>query len=86
MYYIGIESISYTSIVETSSTKYKSDNIDIQQYKCVCYYNYLKMMFELECFFALGTFELAQHRTFVVAYHVPLETVYVSKCFVAYFA
>lgn len=44
------------------------------------------MMFELERFFALRTFELAKHRTFVVAYHVPLETVHVGECFVAYFA
>lgn len=50
------------------------------------YNHYLEMMFELECFFALGTFELAKHRTLVVAYHMPLETVHVGERFVAYFA
>lgn len=48
--------------------------------------HYLEMMFELERFFALGTFELAQHRALVMAYHVPLEAVNVGKRLVAHLA
>jgi len=44
------------------------------------------MMFELERLFALGTFELAQHRALIVAYHVPLETVNVGERLVAHLA
>lgn len=44
------------------------------------------MMFELKRFLALGTFELAENRTLVVTYHVPLEAVYVGKRFVAHLA
>lgn len=44
------------------------------------------MMFELERFFAFGTFELAEHCALIVAYHVPLETVNVGKCLVAHLA
>jgi len=44
------------------------------------------MMFELERFLAFGTFELAENRALVVAYHVPLETVHVGERLVAHLA
>lgn len=47
---------------------------------------FLEMMFELERLFALGTFELAQHRALVVTYHVPLETVNIGERLVAHLA
>jgi len=42
------------------------------------------MMFKLERFFALWTFELAQHCAFIVTYHVPLEAVNVGERLVAH--
>jgi len=42
------------------------------------------MMFKLERFFALRTFELAQHCAFIVTYHVPLETVNIGERLVAH--
>ena len=44
------------------------------------------MVFELEGFLAFWTFELAQHRTLIVADHVALKTVHVSECLVAHLA
>lgn len=44
------------------------------------------MVFELERFFALGTFELAEHGALIVAYHVPLEAVHVGERLVAHLA
>lgn len=44
------------------------------------------MMFELERFFALGTFEFAEHRALVVTYHMSLEPVHVGERLVAHLA
>lgn len=44
------------------------------------------MVFELERFFTLRTFEFAENRTLVVTYHVPLEAVHVCKRLVAHLA
>lgn len=45
---------------------------------------FLEMMFKFERFFALWTFELAQHCAFIVTYHVPLEAVNVGERLVAH--
>lgn len=44
------------------------------------------MVFELERFFTLRTFEFAENRALVVTYHVPLKTVHVCECLVAHLA
>jgi hypothetical protein len=44
------------------------------------------MVLEFESFLALRTLELPQHSTFVVAYHVALQTVHIRKRLVAHFA
>lgn len=45
----------------------------------------LQMMLELKCFVAIGAFEFAQQRRFIVTDHVSLEAVHVGKCLLANF-
>lgn len=56
----------------------KTDNI--------VYGYYLEMVFKLKRFFTFGTFELAEHCTLVMAYHMPLETINVGERLVAHLA
>jgi hypothetical protein len=44
------------------------------------------MVLEFECFLTLRTLELPQNSTFVMAYHVALQTVHVRECLVTHFA
>jgi hypothetical protein len=44
---------------------------------------YLEVMFKFEGFITLWTLELAEDRTLVVAYHMPLQSIHVGEGLVA---